>query len=335
MFKNSLFYLLIMFMIIGLLSGCGQTENKVTGDANTNTVKIGYFPNLTHIVTIVALEKGYFAEAFGEKVKIETKTVENGGLFMEAMSTNAIDIGTVGPGPLLNFYVKNKEYQLISGAVNGGAVLVARKGSGVENLADLAGEKVAIPVIGGTQDIMLRKALQEVNLKAKTNGGTVDFFAATPADTATLFVQKSVAAAAAPEPWGHVLEDKANGKLLLDWDEFAWGKETTNTVVAARKDFLENEDFVKSYLTAHKKAVEFIQTNPKESIEIVSKHLKELTGKEINKEAATVAFSRLIVTTEVNEKVIQEMADISKEAGYITSSDIKGLINLKLLKDAK
>jgi NitT/TauT family transport system substrate-binding protein len=335
MFNKTLVNTLLIILLIGLLTGCGQTENKVAGDANIKTVKIGYFPNLTHITTIVALEKGYFAEAFGEKVKIETKTVDNGGLFMEAMSTKASDIGTVGPGPLLNFYVKNKEYYLISGAVNGGAVLVAREGSGVENVADLEGEKVAIPVIGGTQDIMLRKALQEVNLKAKTNGGTVDFITAAPADTATLFIQKSVTAAAEPEPWGHVLETKANGNLLLDWDEFAWGKETTNTVVAARKDFLENKEHIKSYLTAHKKAVEFIQTNPEESLEIVSKHLKDLTGKEINKEAAKVAFSRIIVTTEVNEKVVQEMADISKQAKYTPSNNIKGLIDLTILKGLK
>lgn len=333
MFKKSLLYLFITTLFIGLLSGCAQSSNEGEGDGGeAKTVKIGYFPNLTHIATIVALEKGYFAEAFGKDVTIETKTVANGGLFMEAMATKAIDVGTVGPGPLLNFYVKNKEYHLISGAVNGGAVLVAAEGSGVEKLADLDGKKVAIPVIGSTQDVMLRKALKEADLKAKTSGGTVDLFAAAPADTASLFIQKQVDAAATQEPWGYVLENQANGKLLLDWDEFAWGKESTNTVVAARADFLKNKDLGKQYLDAHKKAVKFIQDNPEESKEVVMKHLKDLTGKELKKDEVDAAFSRLAVTTDVNEEVIQEMADISKEAGYIPSSDIKGLIDLTLLK---
>ncbi|WP_045515778.1 aliphatic sulfonate ABC transporter substrate-binding protein [Neobacillus niacini] len=330
MLKKSMLYLFITVLFIGLLSACAQSSNE--GGEEAKTVKIGYFPNLTHIATIVALEKGYFEEAFGKDVKIETKTVANGGLFMEAMATKAIDVGTVGPGPLLNFYVKNKEYHLISGAVNGGAVLVAAEGSGVEKLADLDGKKVAIPVIGSTQDVMLRKALKDADLKAKTSGGTVDLFAAAPADTASLFIQKQVDAAATQEPWGYVLENQANGKLLLDWDEFAWGKESTNTVVAARADFLKNKDLSKQYLDAHKKAVKFIQDNPEESKEIVIKHLKDLTGKELNKEEVDAAFSRLAVTTDVNEKVIQEMADISKEAGYIPSSDIKGLIDISLLK---
>ena len=338
MLKKSMFYLLISVLFIGLLSGCAQTEKEETGNDDTatpKTVKIGYFPNLTHIATIVALEKGYFEEAFGENVTIETKTVANGGLFMEAMSTKAIDVGTVGPGPLLNFFIKNKEFHLISGAVNGGAVLVASEGSNVNKLADLDGKKVAIPVIGSTQDIMLRKALQEVDLKAKTSGGTVDLLAAAPADTASLFIQKQVDAAATQEPWGYVLENQANGKLLLDWDKFAWGKESTNTVVAARQDFLEKGDLAKQYLTAHKKSVEFIQKNPEESQDIVVKHLKDLTGKELNKDEVKAAFSRLLVTTDVNQKVIKEMAEISKDAGYITSSDIKGLMDLKILKGLK
>ncbi|MEH7125401.1 aliphatic sulfonate ABC transporter substrate-binding protein, partial [Bacillus sp. JJ1773] len=321
------------FLLIGLLSACTQNGKEASSQAEEQTVKIGYFPNLTHIATIVALENNYFKDEFGESIKIETKTVSNGGLFMEAMTTKAIDVGTVGPGPLLNFYVKNPKFHIISGAVNGGAVLVANEGSQIEKLSDLDGKRVAIPVIGSTQDVMLRKALQDVNLNTTTNGGTVELFAAAPADTATLFVQNSVDAAATQEPWGYFLETQANGKLLLDWDQFAWGKESTNTVVAATDEFLENKELVQAYLTAHKKAVAFIQENPEKAKELVIKHIKDLTGKEINKEETTAAFNRLQVTTNVNEQVIQEMADISKEAGYIPSNNIDGLINLKHLQD--
>ena len=50
-----------------------ERQRKVQQDSKE--VNIGYFPNLTHIATIVALEKGYFTEAFGEDIKIKTKTV--------------------------------------------------------------------------------------------------------------------------------------------------------------------------------------------------------------------------------------------------------------------
>lgn len=331
MLKKSIVSLLLSVLLIGVLSGCSSSEEKK--NTTEKTVKIGYFPNLTHIPSIIALEKGYFKEAFGE-TKIETKVVDNGGLFMEAMATKEIDIGTVGPGPLLNFYVKNPEYYLIAGAVNGGATLITSSDNEIKTIKDLDGKKVAIPVVGGTQDIMLRKALKEVNLKPTTNGGTVDIITAAPADTVTLFIQKSVDAAAIPEPWGNVLETQAKGHLLLDWDQFAWGKESTTTVVAASKEFLERDGQATAYLKAHQKAIDFIKSNPEESQQLVIKHLKTITGKDLNKEDVAAAFARLAVTSDVNEQVIQEMADISKEADYIPSSDIKGMIDLSYLEKA-
>src|SRR5699024_480977 len=313
-----------IMLFIGILAGCS--------DDSDNTVSIGYFPNLTHIATIVALENNYFQEEFGDDVTIETMQFNNGGLFMEAMQTKEIDVGTVGPGPLLNIYVKNPEFHIISGAVNGGSVHAVTKGSGIDSLEDLDGTRVAIPVIGSTQDVMLRKALQEVDLDAASSGGTVELFAAAPAETATLFVQESVEAAATQEPWGYILETQADGELLLGWDEFAWGKDSTNTVVAATSDFTENEEQATAYLKAHNKAVEFIEENPEEAQDLVIKHIQELTGKEIDKEETEAAFSRLEVTVNVNEQVIQEMSDISKDAGYVDSNDIDGLIDLSILE---
>ncbi|WLV24022.1 aliphatic sulfonate ABC transporter substrate-binding protein [Aciduricibacillus chroicocephali] len=331
--KKKFALILITALFAGLLAACGNNDGG--SSEPKKEVTIGYFPNLTHIATIVGLEKGYFKDAFGKDVKIKTKTVNNGGLFMEAMATNAIDIGTVGPGPAINYYVKDPKYHIVSGAVNGGAVLVADKDAKINSLKDLDGKKVAIPVIGSTQDVMLRKALNEVGLKPKSNGGTVDLHPAAPADTTTLFKQNAVDAAATQEPWGYVLETQADGNVILGWDKFAWGKDSTNTVVVTSDGFTKNKDQVKQYLSAHKKAVQFIKDNPDEAKKLVIKHLKDLTGKELDSKEVDVAFDHLQVTTDVNEKVIQDMAKISKEADYIPSDDVKGLVDLKYLKEAK
>lgn len=324
----------IFLFLTGFLTACTQ-EEVIQEEDGKKQITIGYFPNLTHIATIVALENGYFDEVFDENVEMDTKIVTNGGLFMEAMATDDIDVGTVGPGPLLNFYVKDPTYHIISGAVNGGAVLAVNGDSSINDVADLDGKKVAIPVIGSTQDVMLRKALQEVDLKPESDDGTVELFAADPADTTTLFSQDSVDAAATQEPWGYVLETQTDGELLLDWESFAWGKDSTNTVVAATEAFANDEDLATSYLTAHEQAVNFIEEHPEESQKLVIKHLKDLTGKAIDKDELEAAFDRLEVTTEVNEQVIQEMADISEEADYIPSNDIDGMVDLSNIEAIK
>src|SRR5699024_12098263 len=77
--------LIVISLVLAACAGNSEAKN--------NKVTIGYFPNLTHVATIIALENDYFAESFGEDVEIETKTVNNGGLFMEAMATGSIDVG--------------------------------------------------------------------------------------------------------------------------------------------------------------------------------------------------------------------------------------------------
>ena len=55
---------------------------------------------------------------------------------------------------------------------------------------------------------------------------------------------------------------------------------------------MENEELCECLFTAHVKAVEFIEQNPEESQALVIKHIKDLTGKEIDKEEIEVAFKQ-------------------------------------------
>ncbi|MBB6450049.1 NitT/TauT family transport system substrate-binding protein [Geomicrobium halophilum] len=311
------------------LAGCNASEE------NAEEITIGYFPNFTHITTVIALENGYFEEEFGSDINIETSTFPDGGAFMEAMSTQDVDIGTVGPSPATQNFQLNPEHEIVAGAVNGGAVLATRENSGIESLSDLEGTRVAIPTIGSTQDIMLRATLMEEGMDVEDSGGTVRMLPQEPADTSTLFLQEDVDAAATQEPWGVYLENQANADILLDEEEFAWGTESTTTVVAARNAFTEgNPDLTEEYLRAHIRAVEFIEENQEEAVEAFINHIEEITGNELDFEETLEASNRLNPTYEVNEEILQEMATISYEADYAQSDDIEGLVNLDYLEAA-
>lgn len=318
-------------LVAALLSGCGRYQEEAKP---TDTVRFGYFPNVTHMAAIVGLEKGFFQEELGSTIKLEPKTFPNGGLFMEAISTKQIDFGYTGPGPALINYLKNPTHHILAGAVDGGAVLVVRPNSGISSVKDLDGKRVAIPGIGNTQDLALRKILKDEGLGIKGFGGTVEVLAQAPADMATLFLQENVDAAAVPEPWGINLQQKAGAKILLDWDRFGWGKETTNTVVLATKSFTDgNPELTKKLLKAHVRSVEFIREHPDEAVAILVKKLKELTGKELKVADIKAAVERSNATYEVHEDVLKDMAKISEQAGYSTKDDISGFIDLSYLKE--
>lgn len=336
--KKKILLFSFLSILLVALAACGSNDSngssKDEGE-QTNTVRIGYFPNMTHIATIVALEKGYYEEQLGEDIEITTNTFNDGSSFMESMATDAIDIGTVGPTPALNTYIKNPKHEIISGAVNGGAVLVVSEDSDIKSVEDLAGKKVAIPTFGSTQDVGLMKSLKDAGLKVQSSGGDVITIKQAPADTAALILKGELDAAATQEPWGVNIETNANARVLLDETEFAWGSESTNTVLVAQTKFTKgNPELTKKALKAHIQAVNFINENPEEAVDLFLAHVKEITGKELSSEEVTKAFTRLKATTDVNEDVIQEMATISKEANYITSDNIDGLVNLKYLNEA-
>src|SRR5947208_11635158 len=94
-----------LFLIFAVaLVGCGSQSSSNTGPV---TLNLGYFPNLTHAVALVGVERGTFQSVLGSKVKLQTKTFNAGPALIEALFAGDIDIGYVGPNPAINGYVKS------------------------------------------------------------------------------------------------------------------------------------------------------------------------------------------------------------------------------------
>src|ERR1043165_3630562 len=70
------------------LAACGSSSTASSGPV---TLRLGYFPNLTHATPIVGVNKGYFANSLGKNVKLETKTFNAGPEAIEALFSGAID----------------------------------------------------------------------------------------------------------------------------------------------------------------------------------------------------------------------------------------------------
>lgn len=310
-------YGIFTILLLALLSGCSPKLEQQP------KLRLGFFPNVTHAPALVGIDQGYFQSELGQ-VKLETRVFSAGPELMEAMAAGEIDVAYIGPGPALTGFARGVPIQIISGANNAGAVLVAAPKSGISSPKDLAGKKVAIPQYGNTQDISLRHLLLENGLKDKAKGGNVEIFQAAPADVLTLFAQNQIDAALVPEPWGAILEQKAGAKLVLDWNHIWKDGSYPTTVVIAKKDYAEkNPSAINAFLGAHRKAVEFINGHPAERGKSVNNQLKIILNKEIPAELLEIAFRRTKATLTIDRQVLQEYADLSVEAGYL-----KGSVNI-------
>ena len=315
MFKDRLKKILLTGLIaitaFGVI-GCGSKDDK------NKEVHIGYFNNITHAQALMMKAEGTLDKSLGDDVNVKWTAFNAGPAEVEALFSGDIDIGYIGPVPAISANVKSKgDVVIISSATKGGAVLVKRKGSDINSVADLDGKVVAIPQIGNTQHLCLLKLLDDNGLKPDTSGGTVKVSAVANADVANTMERGDIDAALVPEPWGATLLAN-DAELVLDYKDIYDNGEYDVAVVVVRKEFMEeNPEIVDEFLKQHEAATQKVNDDKENSLKTINNELKEATGKALGDDIISAAFERIGVSTEVNEESVLGFADISKAEGFI------------------
>ena len=146
-------------------------DSVAAADSEAVTLRLGYFPNVTHAPAVLGVETGLFEEALGDSVELELQTFNSGTEVIEAIFSDALDASFIGPNPAINGYARSggEALRIVSGTTSGGASLVVREG--IDAPADLAGITLATPSLGNTQDVALRAWLEEQGFETDTSGG--------------------------------------------------------------------------------------------------------------------------------------------------------------------
>lgn len=311
-FSLSLLGLLLLPLLVGCPSGSGTPSAPRAG--GKETVRVAFFPNVTHAVALYGSGSGDFAKAL-EGATVEEKVFKAGPEEIEALFAGEVDLGYIGPGPAINGFLKSngKALKIVAGAASGGAALVARPDAAIASIKDLAGKKIAVPQTGGTQDIALRHALKKEGI---TNAQVLQY---APADSLREFQNKTIDAAWIPEPWVARLEAEAGAKLVVD-ERTLWpdGK-FSSAVLIARTEFLEKHpDLVKKFVAANEAAVKAIEKDPDGARKVIGERLKTLQqGKAVPDAILKKALERTQVTSDPLIDSILTVADHSKELGYL------------------
>lgn len=301
-------------------------------------VRLGYFANVTHAPAVLGVGRGTFQQALGSQIALDAKVFNAGPEAMEALLAGEIDVSYVGPGPAVNTFLKSngRALKIIAGACSGGAALIAREGTNVTSVRDLEGKRVAVPQIGGTQDISLRHFLALQGLRGAEKGGTVQILPVKNADMLTLFLRGELDAAWVPEPWASRLIADAHATLVLDERDLWPDHKVTTTVVVARRAYLEQHpQEVQKLLAAHLQTLSWMQTHPDEAQADTNKELKRLTGKALAPAVLREAWHRCDFTADPNPTSIAAFMQAQFEAGYLPRTvDVAQLLDTRLLQIA-
>jgi len=337
-------FLLSLLLLLGLLAAaCGDDQADASGDGGTDgdassepvTVRLGYFPNVTHAPGIVADLGGLFADEVGHDVTIETSTYNAGPEAVEALFAEALDMTLIGPNPAINAYAQSdgEAIRIVSGSTSGGAFLVVREG--VDDPADLDGLAIASPQLGNTQDVALRAWLKEEGFETDdAGGGDVSIQPQANGDALAAFIAGDIDGAWVPEPWATRFIQEGDAHVLVDEADLWPDGEYVTTHLIVRTAFLDDHpDVVKAVIEGLAAAIDLIEADPAEAKTLTNQGIEAVTDKPLSQEVLDAAWQNLVFTLDPIASSLAKSAEDAEEAGLLDPVELDGIYALDLLNE--
>ncbi|MFF4223992.1 aliphatic sulfonate ABC transporter substrate-binding protein [Streptomyces abikoensis] len=323
------------------LGACGYGSQKSSGTAagpaaatgaklSAGTVRIGYFPNITHATPLVGEQEGILQKELGT-TKLTSTTFNAGPSEIEALNAGSIDIGWIGPSPAINGYAKSKgqSLRIIAGSASGGVKLVVDPKK-IGSLEDVKGKRIATPQKGNTQDVAFLNWISGQGWKVDPQSGKGDVSVVRTDNKVTpdAFKSGAVDGAWVPEPTASKLVSEG-GKVLLD-ESTLWpdGKFVITNVIVSKKFLDAHPDVVEAVLRGSVKTNAWIAANPDRAKASANAALKKLSGKDLPPEILDPAWQSIRTTDDPLATTLQAEADHAVKAGLLEKPDLAGIYDL-------
>ena len=257
-------------MVALVAAGCGASEGGGGGDeskgGNPATLRVAFqvIPNGAPIVK----HQRWLEKALGG-VKVRWEQFDSGANVNRAVAAGSVDIGLAGSSPVSNGIASGLPYKVawIYDVIGDAEELVAKRSSKVNDVAALAGKKVAAP-FGSTTHYSLLTSLTAAGVDPKQ----VDVLDLEPDDIAAAWERNDIDAAYV---WNPVLAKiKTDGKVLVSSKQLAGEGKLTADLGIVRKDFAEKyPDVVTQWIKQETRAVKLYKDDPQKAASIVGDEL--------------------------------------------------------------
>ncbi len=255
----------MLFTVLSL-SACSKSQ-KSSGAFKYGKINIpGLDGALCGAPIYIAYEKGFFAEE-GFDVKLISADTE----------TRKIGLNN-GNIPIVNgdfqFFPSIEEgvhVKVVDGLHNGCIKFVVRPDSDIKTVNDLKGKKIGVDEIGGTPHQVASLWLEQAGISALQKDGEVSFlpFADGNLELEALY-NGELDVAAMWDPLGSVAEKAGKVKVIFDLStDPAFKGKYCCFLYASSKLLKEKPDEIVALLRAYRKAQDWINKNPEETIDII------------------------------------------------------------------
>lgn len=326
------------FAIAAVLLSSAVLWAYLSAAPSASTLRLGFFPNVTHAQALYGIATGSYSQAFqetlGSDFAIQTKQFNAGPFAIQALLSNQIDLVFVGPSPTLSgvALAGPDSLRVIAGVASGGALFVVQPYLNLTEDADFGGRKFATPQFGNTQDIALKHYLLLRGHKTLAEGGDVDVINPGNAGILSLFQQGQIDGAWVPEPWATRLVE-ANGKVLLDERDLWPNRSFVTTHLVTTKRYRDaHPDILSTFLREYVNVTLILQQGNHSDLGIINDEIFNLTGSRLSPETISAAFGNLNLTYDPIGSSLATYLTWSQQLGFIGNEvSANSLYDLSLL----
>lgn len=258
--KNLISIFLIGAAVLSMLAGCGEK-------AENEPEQIRVMTPGNYLPIIIADKKGFFKEAFGENVNVEVTAADSGSAIMETMSSGGVEFAALGDMPVVQAKANGLDVKVISSLFRStsGYQLIAAKDSGIKNISDIRGKRVAV-MSGSTNHKLLLKYLGAEHLTEDD----IDIVFLKNKDQLAAFVGNTVDAAVTQVPMSTAIEAETGAYEVAD----AEGYDDILTVIVGDDAYMkEHPEYARQFLQAVLAATDWIKDNEEEAFSIVAEEM--------------------------------------------------------------
>jgi len=257
----------LLFIITGCTAEKGhEAKGKGTDEAKgvPKEVRIGYqvIPN----AELLAKEQGLLEKKFPD-TKIKWLAFDSGRDVNTAFASGTIDLGLAGSVPLATGIANNLPYKVffIHDVIGEAESLVVRKDSGIKDIKDFVGKKVAVP-FGSTAHFSLLMALDKAGVDLKK----LSILDLQPQDILAAWERKDIDAAFIWNPSLSKILEK-DGVILTSAEKLAEEGIMTSDIGAVHNKFAEKyPGFIKEYVKILDDSVAQYRNDPEEVAKILA-----------------------------------------------------------------
>src|SRR5699024_10965187 len=116
--------------------------------------------------------------------------------------------------------------------------------------------------------------------------------------------------------------------------DVAFGETLPAAIFVASDDFIDNSpDEAQALIDAHEEAIDYINDNPDEAIDLTIEGIDEVTGEKLERSILESACERTYFTTDYKSDIIQDCGDAAHDLTFLNElADVSEFVDKEFLE---